>query len=203
MFHEFMVNILKSFFILIIILDPFLGIMVFISLTREMNRKERAGQAFVAVFVAFALLLIFLFAGHLLFNLLGLTFSSFIVAGGVILLILGIQEVLGLEFSHKDEKAAVAGVIIGTPLLCGPGAISTIIILSREHGYAIPLIALILCITITWLMLYFSDKISAFLGEKMIEIISRILGLLLAAMAVQFIKDGIVEMVREIIHKGS
>ncbi len=189
--------------ILIIILDPFLGMMVFVSLTREMKKKERASQAFVAVVVAFALLLIFLFAGQLLFGLLSLTISSFIVAGGVILLILGINQVLGMEFHKSNDNAKVAAVVIGTPLLCGPGAISTIIILSQQHGFAVPLVALLMCISITWLMLYFSGKISAIFGERIIEIISRILGLILAAMAVEFIKDGVVEMVREIIRKGS
>ncbi len=203
LFHDFVFNTIKSFVILIIILDPFLGMMVFVSLTREMKKKERASQAFVAVVVAFALLLIFLFAGQLLFGLLSLTISSFIVAGGVILLILGINQVLGMEFHKSNDNAKVAAVVIGTPLLCGPGAISTIIILSQQHGFAVPLVALLMCISITWLMLYFSGKISAIFGERIIEIISRILGLILAAMAVEFIKDGVVEMVREIIRKGS
>jgi multiple antibiotic resistance protein len=198
---EFFNAVIKSFIVLIIILDPFLGMAVFLSLTRNMNQKDRVSQAFMAVLVAFVLMLIFLFIGQILFSVLGITFSSFIVAGGVILLILGIEEILGLEFSKRGSDTKVAAIIIGTPLLCGPGAITSIIILAQKYGYFAPVVALVFSLFITWLLLLFSDKITQLLGNRLIEVLSRVLGLILAAMAVEFIKEGIIKMIGEMVAK--
>lgn len=194
-------DVLKAFFLLIFILDPFLGAVVFITLTREMGQKERSAQAFLSVSVAFVLLAVFLFTGRLLFGLLGVSFSSFMVAGGVILLLLGIEEILGLEFSKKGADTRVAAVVIGTPLLCGPGAITSVIILAEKHGYLVPLVAVVLALFVTWVILFLSERIAQVLGEKIIEVFSRVMGLLLAAIAVEYIKEGILQMIAEIAGK--
>ncbi|MGQ9473166.1 MAG: MarC family protein [Candidatus Caldatribacteriaceae bacterium] len=194
-------EMLKAFFLLIFILDPFLGAVVFITLTKGMGQRERSGQAFLSVWVAFVLLVIFLFTGRLLFRLLGVSFSSFMVAGGVILLLLGIEEILGLEFSKKGGDTRVAAVVIGTPLLCGPGAITSVIILAEKYGYFVPLIATLLALFVTWVILFLAERIAKALGEKIIEVFSRVMGLLLAAIAIEYIKEGVVQMVAEIAGK--
>jgi multiple antibiotic resistance protein len=193
----FVASTIKSFVTLFIIIDPFLSLAVFMSITKELSHREKLKQAFIAVLVALGLLLIFLFSGLLLLDLLGITFSSFQVAGGVILLILGIQLLLGIEFAKTERTEKVAVVVIGTPLLTGPGAMTTVIILSQKYGYWPPVIASVFVLAITWLILAFSDKISKFFGEKLIEVLSRVLGLVLAAMAAEFIKGGIIEMIKE------
>lgn len=190
-------QVLISFLTLFIILDPFLGLAVFVSLTNGLDKKEKAKQAFIAVFVAFALLVMFLFLGTFLLDLLNITLSSFKAAGGLILLVLGVESVLGIGFGNKHKKRKVLAVIIGTPLLCGPGAISTVIILSQKFGYLAPLISISLSIVITFFMLYYSNKISAILGSRVIEVISRVLGLFLAAFAIEMIKDGVIDMIRD------
>ncbi|MEN3183441.1 MAG: MarC family protein [Atribacterota bacterium] len=191
----------KSFVILIIILDPFLGMVTFLSLTRKMSDRERAEQAFLAVFVAFVLLVIFLFGGQALFSLLGVSFSSFMVAGGVILLLLGIEDILGLQFSKKEADTKVIAVVIGTPLLCGPGAITSIIVLAQRYGYFIPLFALVSALVVTWILLLFAQKVAALLGERIVEVLSRVLGLLLSAIAVEFIKEGVLTMITEVVKR--
>lgn len=196
-----LVYVLKSFFLLLFILDPFLGAVVFITLTRGMERRERLSQAFLSVAVAFVLMLIFLFSGKLLFGLLGVSFSSFMVAGGVILLLLGIEEILGLEFSRKSADTKVAAVVIGTPLLCGPGAITSVVILAEKYGYFIPLLAVGLALFVTWVILVLAETIAKVLGERIIEVFSRVMGLLLAAMAVEYVKEGILQMIAEIAGK--
>lgn len=195
---EFLIGFLKSFVALFIIIDPFLGMVVFISLTRGASKKDKAKAALIATAVAGGLLALFLFTGMFLLDIMGISLPSFVVAGGVILLILGVQAVLGLEFSKKentDKKAAA--VIIGTPLLSGPGAMTTIIILSQQYGFLPPLIALVLVMGITWLMLYYSERIAAKMGDRLIQVLSRVMGLMLAALAAEFIKDGISDMVRD------
>ncbi len=194
MFYDF----IKSFLLLVFILDPFLGAMVFITLTKDLEARERSAQAFLAVSVAFVLLVVFLFIGRHLFSLLGISFSSFMVAGGVILLLLGVEEILGLEFSKRGTDTKVAAVVIGTPLLCGPGAITSAIILSQKYGYLIPFLAVLSALALTWLILYFANHLSRLLGERIIEVFSRVMGLLLAAIAVEYIKEGILQMISEI-----
>ncbi len=196
--ESFWTATIKSFIALIIIIDPFLATTVFIGLTKGMDKKEKANQALIATLVALGLLLVFLFSGLIILTLLGITFSSFIVAGGVLLFILGIQTVLGIEFSkpeHKDTK--IAAIIIGTPLLSGPGAMTTVVILSQKYGYWPPVIASIVALFITWVMMYFSEAVERVLGERIIEVLSRVLGLVLAAMAAEFIKNGVSDMIRE------
>ncbi|MEN3186446.1 MAG: MarC family protein [Atribacterota bacterium] len=196
-----LVSVSRSFFLLLFILDPFLGAVVFIALTKSMEQRERLSQAFLSVTVAFVLMLVFLFSGKLLFGLLGISFSSFMVAGGVILLLLGIEEILGLEFSRKSADTKVAAVVIGTPLLCGPGAITSVVILAEKYGYLVPLMAVVLALFVTWVILVSAEKIARILGERIIEIFSRVMGLLLAAMAVEYVKEGILQMMAEIAGK--
>jgi multiple antibiotic resistance protein len=192
-------DFVKSFLLLTFILDPFLGAVVFIALTKNMEARERSTQAFLAVSVAFILLFVFLFIGKSLFALLGISFSSFMVAGGVILLLLGVEEILGLEFSKRGADTKVAAIVIGTPLLCGPGAITSIIILSQKHGYLIPFLAMVSALALTWLILYFANHLSRLLGERIIEVLSRVMGLLLAAIAVEYIKEGVLQMISELV----
>ncbi|MFA6461595.1 MAG: MarC family protein [Candidatus Woesearchaeota archaeon] len=194
---EFLIGMFKSFLALFIIIDPFLGMVVFVTLTKGAEKGEKAKAALIATAVAGGLLALFLFTGMILLNIMGISLPSFVVAGGIILLILGVQAVFGIEFSKKenqDKKAAA--VIIGTPLLSGPGAMTTIVILSQQYGYWPPLIALILVMAITWTMLYYSEKIASRMGDRLIEVLSRVLGLMLAALAAEFIKDGISDMIR-------
>jgi multiple antibiotic resistance protein len=200
MLPEFLLGFLKSFVALFIIIDPFLGLVVFVSLTKGESKANKAKAALIAVGVAGALLGLFLFTGMMLLNIMGISFPSFVVAGGVILLILGVQAVLGIEFSKKenvDKKAAA--IVIGTPLLSGPGAMTTIVILAQQYGYWPPLLALIATLFITWLTFYYSEKIATWMGDRLLEVLSRVMGLMLAALAAEFIKDGISDMVRSFV----
>ncbi|MFH1510976.1 MAG: MarC family protein [Candidatus Woesearchaeota archaeon] len=190
----FLYNLAKCFFALFVIIDPFLGLAMFISLTKKLSARERAEQASIAVFVAFGLLVVFLLLGVLVLELLGISFASFVVAGGIILLVLGIQVVLGIEF-HKKRQRKAAAVLIGTPLLCGPGAMTTIIILGDQYGYLVPVVAAAIALAMTWFMLYNAKRIQAFFGERLVEVLSRVLGLVIAALAIEFIKDGVIAMV--------
>jgi multiple antibiotic resistance protein len=181
---------------LFVILDPFLSLGVFSILMRKAKPHDFRKAAFTASSVAFTLLFIFLVFGNYLFDLLGIDFASFKIAGGIILLIMGIQQVLGLEF-HKEHKSfQSAAIVIGTPLLAGPGSISSVLIMQKYHGFLIPFIAMLVVCAVTYVMLAYSNRLYKFLGAQMLEISSRILGLLLAAIAVSFIRDGIVMMIK-------
>lgn len=188
-------EILKAFVILFVIVDPFVSIPIFIALTRKENEARRRKDIMLAVSVAGALLVAFLFIGTFILDVFKIDFNSFQIAGGVILLLLGIQTVLGIDLIKTDKKKAV-GIIIGTPLLTGPGALTTIIILSKSYSWLILLVAIFLVLIVTWLLLRYSHFIQRLVGEDVIEIMSRVMGLLLAAMAIQFIKEGILGIIK-------
>jgi multiple antibiotic resistance protein len=118
--------------------------------------------------------------------------ASFQIAGGILLFLLGIQEALGIEIGHcKEHAKTAAGVVIGTPLLCGPGAITTVMLLSRDYGILVPFIAITLSLIATWLVLYYSENIQRILGDVVTDIMGKVLGMLVAAIAVNIIASGI------------
>lgn len=184
-------SLLYAFATLFIILDPLLSVPIFVGLTKEKAAEEKARQAGIAVVVAGVLLFIFLIFGSLIFDILGITLASFQVAGGILLFILGMQEALDIELAHEEKSQQnMAGVIIGTPLLCGPGAITTVVLLSTQINPVVTGIALFLCLAVTWLILRYAAAILRILGETITDIMARVLGMFLAAIAVKLIAEG-------------
>ncbi len=189
---DMLASVIYAFSALFVILDPILSIPVFTSLTKGQSPAEINRQALIAVAVAGFLLYIFLFFNFFIFDILGITMPSFQVAGGILLFILGLQMALGLDIGRsRGPSQSVAGVVIGTPLLCGPGAITTVILLSEEYGILVPAIAITLSLVATWIVLRFSSHIQRVLGECVTDIMARVLGMLVAAIAVKIIADGI------------
>jgi multiple antibiotic resistance protein len=191
--QDIIANIIFAFAGLFVILDPLLSVPVFATMTRGQTSTEIHKQAFIAVAVAGGLMYLFLVFNSLIFNILGLNIASFQIAGGILLFILGIQMALGIEFGHKkDQVKSAAGVVIGTPLLCGPGTITQVMLLSRDFGWFITFAAITLSLIATWLVLYFSDNIQQLLGEVVTDIMGKVLGMFVAAIAVKIIVAGIV-----------
>jgi len=184
-------EILKSFMTLLIIIDPFVSAVFFIGQFKNATEKERNKAIWTAILVAGALLFIFLFTGLLILNTLNISFNGFKIGGGIILLIMGITTVLGIELGGHHDKVSSAAILIGTPLLSGPGALTTIIILSKDYGLLIPAIAGALVLILSFIILRSANWIEKVLGKEIIEIFSKVLGLLLAALAVDFIYAGI------------
>jgi multiple antibiotic resistance protein len=185
-------GILYSFAALFIILDPLLSVPIFAAMTKGQSSAEIHKQAFIAVAVAGGLMYLFLVFNTTIFSILGLNFPAFQIAGGMILFLLGLQEALGIEIGHcKEHTKTAAGVVIGTPLLCGPGTITTVMLLSKDYGLLIPFIAITLSLIATWLILYYAEVIQRILGDVVTDIMGKVLGMLVAAIAVKIIASGI------------
>jgi multiple antibiotic resistance protein len=186
-----------SFSALFVILDPLLSVPIFTSMTKGQSSSEINRQALIAVAVAGFLMYLFLFFNFFIFDTLGITLSSFQVAGGILLFLLGLQMALGIDIGRtKDHPTTAAGVIIGTPLLCGPGTITTVLLLSKAHGVFITAVAIALSLAATWIVLRFSFQIQKMLGNTVTEIIAKILGMLVAAIAISIIADGIIGLLQ-------
>lgn len=190
--QDFLPGILYAFAALFIILDPLLSVPIFAAMTKGQTPEEIHKQALIAVAVAGALMYVFLVFNTAIFTILGLNFPAFQIAGGFILFLLGVQEALGIELGHtKEHTATAAGVVIGTPLLCGPGTITTVMLLSKEYGLLIPFVAITLSLLATWLILYYAEGIQRVLGDVVTDIMGKVLGMLVAAIAVNIIASGI------------
>ncbi len=194
MSEPFLETILMTFIPLFAIMNPFISVPLFLSLTRRQKQKEKHLIALEAVGIAGALLFVFLFFGQGILSLLSISLASMQVAGGVILLIMGLELVLGISFPREKNaarKVPPAALILGTPLITGPGVITTTLLLVGQHGLVITGIGAALALFSTWVVLRYSDVVEKHIGETGSELLSRIMGLLLVAVAVQFAATGL------------
>lgn len=183
---------LKAFMLLFAIMDPLATVPVLIMLTKEMPPKEQRQNINKAVAVAGGLLFVFLFAGDHILKFLGITIPSFRVAGGIILLILSLEFVLGIDLKGKSAQSYDVAIIpLATPLITGPGVIVTVMLLVIKHGYLIAISVSCTCLLLTWLVLRQTSFIYRMIGKQGIDILTRIMGLLLTGLAVEFIRTGL------------
>jgi len=185
---------MHAFVTLLVIMDPFGGLPVFMTLTKDYDDERVKRSAHRATRVSLILLTVFVFVGEGVLNFFGISIFSFQVGGGLILLILGLLYVLDIKLG--DDKAYSKDIVIpmATPLIAGPGAITAIILLVAKYGMAVPLLAMLLNLFIFWVAMYYARYIKKFLGEQGLEIMSRIMGLLLVALAIEMIRSAWLEL---------
>ncbi|NOZ08027.1 MAG: MarC family protein [FCB group bacterium] len=182
-------GLLHSFVTLLVILDPFGGIPVFLLLTREYDTRRTRKAANRAIRVSLILLLVFLFAGGYILKFFGISIFSFQIAGGLILLVLGVAYTLDINLYGELDYSRDIIVPMATPLIAGPGAITAIIILVHHYGYLMPLAAVLLNLFIFWLAMYNATYIKRYIGRQGVSILSRIMGLLLVALSVEMMRE--------------
>lgn len=182
-----------AFIPLFVAMEPIGVLPIYVSMTRQMGKHERSGVLFYSILTATAITLAFLVVGKAVFLLLGITISDFQIAGGLILLSVSISDIVQAS-RGKPELAPTMGVgivPIGTPLIAGPAAVTTILMLEDLYGFAVTVSALIANLAITWFVLLWSDTIIKYIGENGARGISKVISLLLTAIAVMMIRRGI------------
>jgi multiple antibiotic resistance protein len=191
---EFLLLLVKSFIMLFVVMDPPGNILIFMALTKDTSAGERKRELNHAVIVATILLLLFAFLGTVILYVLGITPDSFMIAGGILLLLISFDLLRG---EHKygtsgDSGTGVGAVPLGTPLLAGPGAITTVMVIIQEDGVFIVLFAIFSAIVATRFLLGQSERVYSIIGKAGSEVLSRVIGILVAAIAIQFIAEGII-----------
>ena len=181
----------KIFVSFLVIMDPFASAFYFVGISRNFSEKEKKEAINLATMVAGGTLVFFLLIGPLLLSALGISISSFQIAGGIVLLVISVKFIMGAFGDAEKPGRDTAIMIIGVPLITGPGVLTTTIIMTETYGHATTLSAALAAIAVAWLVLRFSKAIYRVLGKKGMDISSRIMGLLLASVAVEFIKNGI------------
>lgn len=174
---------------LFLIYNPFASLPIFISVSKGLDAGVIKSYANKAIIVAGLLLAVFVIIGPFLMDLFGVTMNGFRVAGGLVLLLMSVETVFGMKLWKGGESDA-AWVIVATPVLTGPGVITTAVLFSDQYGIVEVLLAGVISLAVTWLLLSNSSRVMRIMGDQVISIMSKIVGLLIAAMAIEYIFTG-------------
>jgi multiple antibiotic resistance protein len=195
---------LRAFATLFVVVDPLGVAPSFVALTSEYGTVERNRTLRRALMVALGVTLFFLVCGRWLLDYLGVTVHAFAISGGILLFAASWPMLFGhrtgLQAPERGEQEVAGQDIaifpLAIPLLSGPGTIATILLLTNRpdaDAWRMGLLAAIVALVflISWFVLYAGERIMIRLGENKVRVMTRVLGIVLAALAVQFVLDGI------------
>jgi multiple antibiotic resistance protein len=198
---EFFILCFSSLFALI---NPIGLVPIFLSITENYNRRERDIIAIKAVIFSFFILITFSFIGEFIFSFYKITVDGFRIAGGILLLKISLDmleskrsrtRTTPVEQKEAEEKNEIAYTPLGIPLIAGPGAIASIMILSSESNGYLDKVTLLISLSLVLFMTFIIFKISKFLsknfGKSGLRVMQRIMGLILMTISIEFILKGI------------
>ena len=188
----------QSILILFVIFDPLGNAPIFYSLTMMLSEKDRKSIIRMSVIVATIILLIFSLGGLLILRFFNITVDDFRIAGGTILFIIAVKGILGRVEAETVEREAVAVVPMATPLLAGPGSITTVIYIAQAYGIHYSIISIIINTAIAYFLLVNGDRLLAILGRNGSIALARIMAMILAAIAVSMVREGIIHIVESV-----
>lgn len=202
-------SLFNAFVTILVTIDPPGLAPLFLAVTRGMNREERLQVSVRASVIGFVVLAVFALMGSAILNAFGITLPAFRVAGGLLLFFIAFEMVFERRQERKEKSADaaitkdhirnLAAFPLAIPLIAGPGAISATVLLSGSMastaGQAALVAIILVCLLITYLVFVLADRIDRLLGETGRSILTRLLGVILAALAVQFVADGIKALV--------
>jgi multiple antibiotic resistance protein len=198
-------TMLNAFVTILVTIDPAGLAPLFLALTAGMSGSERNQVAVRASVIGFAVLALFAVAGNLILSLFGITLPAFRVAGGLLLFYIAFEMIFERR-QERHEKSAVRAITkdmirniaafpLAIPLLAGPGAISATVLLSGSFAGPLPRAALVAIIfaavVVAYVAFVLAQQLDRVLGETGRSILTRLLGVILAALAVQFVADGV------------
>lgn len=189
---------LKSLFVafipLFVAVDAIGVLPIFVSLTEGYSEKERITVVIQSVITALCLAVGFIFLGKAVFRFLNITIGDFMVAGGTLLFAIAIIDLLSQKKRRRLPSSELGCVPLGTPLIVGPAVLTTSLILMDEYGLAATLPAILANVVLAGLIFMFSHVLLKILGVAGSRALSKIMSLLLAAIAVMMIRRGITFM---------
>lgn len=203
---ELLSFVLLSITSILIITNPLAATLLFVSLTETMEHAQRMAVAAIACKYALVILLTFAIAGGVILQLFGITLEAFRIAGGLLLFGIGMEmvyaktsrtKISATEKYESQDTDEVAVMPLAVPMIAGPGAITTVIVLTNEAtaihlaAVAVVIAAIALAIGATYLMFSRSEMIVGRIGHREYRAVNRLMGMMLIAIAVQFIIVGV------------
>ena len=184
-----------TFVTLAVLMDPVGIAPIFVAMTRALSPAQRRQAAIRAVLAAGGLIIGFALFGGLVLDYLNVSVHSLSIAGGLLLLLVALEMLRGEDYPDETGAQDVALVPLATPLLAGPGAIATVIVLSRQHdelsGRAAVIAGILCALAVVGVVMLAAERVSRAVPEGLVNFLTRVFGLLLSAFAVQLVVNGI------------
>jgi multiple antibiotic resistance protein len=184
-----------SFIPLFVAIDVLGVVPLFVSLTDAMTQKEKGKLITEATFTAMAVSVVFLFGGKMIFNYLGITGDDFRVGGGIVLLVLAVNDLLFASDDRRRPQTSIGVVPLGIPLIIGPAALTTLLIIVDNHGYFAAVVSLFVNLFLVWLVFRNSSYLTRLMGEAGLKAFSKVASLFMAAIAIMMIRVGLSAMI--------
>ena len=196
---------LQSFVLYFVVIDPLGNTPIFMSITEHQNPKEKKKSAIEGVLIAAIILIFFSIVGNFLLSYLNISLGAFKIAGGIILFIIAVEMLFNKRQERKEKNIEnisdnVAIFPLAIPLLSGPAAITSVIVIVTELGdnltyQLIGVTSLISVMIITLTLFLIVSQSQKFINKKVINVFSRVIAIILAGLSVQYIIDGIVSLI--------
>lgn len=192
-------DILKPFLIslipIMVALDAPGTLPLYVGMTEGMKKHDRKKIVRQSILTAFLVTVGFVLLGRAVFDALGILVEDFTIAGGIVLLIIAVSDVLRAGEKMMPRSAEFGVVPLGTPLIAGPAMLTTALILVESHGYLPVILSLIVNLMIAWLIFAQSERIIRIIGISGSRAFAKVVALILAAFAVKLIRSGIITFV--------
>ncbi|MDB3974542.1 MarC family protein [Alphaproteobacteria bacterium] len=195
---------IQSFVIYFVVVDPLGNGPIFLSLTQSQNTKEKIQTSIEAVSIATIILISFSVIGKFILSYLSISLASFRIAGGLILFIIALEMLFNKRQERKEQianevKDKVSIFPLAIPILSGPAAITSIIVIMSDIGdnivyQLVSIASLVSVMLITLVLFMIISKSGDFINKKIINVFSRVIAIILAALSVQYIIDGLLEI---------
>jgi multiple antibiotic resistance protein len=179
-----------AFIPIFVAIDPIGLVAIFMGLGRSASREQRKRQAFLGIFTALGIAIGFIFLGKIIFAALGISVADFQVAGGLILLGLAGRELLGIGPHDRNGSDEFGVVPLGMPLIAGPALLTALLILVDTVGLVFTLTSLLVNLALVAIAFWNADQFTRWMGQQGLRGVSKIIALLLAAIAVSLIRRG-------------
>jgi multiple antibiotic resistance protein len=188
--RDFTTKFLIAFIPIFVAIDAIGMVAIFIGLGANVEPKRRQQEALLGIGTALAISVGFMFLGKLIFQALGITVADFQVAGGLILLAFAVRDLLDVDGEKRTTSEAFGIVPLGMPLIAGPALLTALLVLIDSVGMVYTLISLIVNLVIVAVVFRYADRLTKWMGKQGINGISKLVSLLLAAIAVSLIRRG-------------
>jgi len=188
---EFFKSFLATFIPLMVALDAPGTLALYVGMTEGVAKQERKKIVRQSIVTAFLVTLGFILVGQAIFNALGILVEDFMIAGGGVLLIIAIADVVRAG-ERKMERSAEFGVVpLGTPIIAGPGTLTAALVLVGTNGYVPVILSLVVNLLLAWVIFAQSERIIRIIGISGSRAFAKVVSLILAAFAVKMIRSGV------------
>lgn len=176
---------------------------IFMGLSEGLPPRRVTRVLTESIITAIAVAMAFLLGGSWILQLLGITVADFMVAGGVLLFVMALQDMLGYDKRRRRLDATDLGAVpLGVPLISGPAVLTTGLLLMKQHGIGPTSAALVVNVLLAGVLFRFSERVNHVLGRTGARVLSKIAALLLAAIAVMLVRKGLVQIVGDAVRRS-